>query len=58
MSLIIDEVDYALEEQEVCERDKSTSQNEDCDIKWIHKKCTNCNSFFTQERKQGMRSSR
>ena len=61
MSLIIDEVNYTLEEHEVDVRDKTTSQKADCDIKWtksIRTKCINCNNYFTQERKRGVRSSR
>ena len=61
MSLIIDEVNYASEEQEVDVRDKSTSQKAEGDIKLtksIRTKCINCNNYFTQERKRGVRSSR
>lgn len=61
MSLIIDEIEDVLEEQELHENDTGVEQNEECRIKWmksISKKCIHCKRLFMQERKPGIRKTR
>lgn len=61
MSLVIDETEDVLEEQEQRGKDNGVKQKAVCDIKWkksISTKCIQCNRQFTQERKRGMRKTR
>lgn len=61
MSLVIDEIEDALEEQDLHENDAGIEQNAKCGIKWkqsIRKICIHCKCLFMQERKPGIRKTR